>query len=162
MYSYGVIPLTRGLFAIIDTEDIEELNKYTWHATNKGYAARRLRVNEGRGIELMHRRLLCLSGKIQGDHINRDKLDNRKSNLRTASNGENQINQPPDKTNKTGYKGVAKLRNRRGYIAQAYINNEYMYLGYFLDKHAAAEAYNNAVQAYYGERAYLNVIERGE
>lgn len=139
MYSYGVIPLTRGLFTIIDTEDIEELGKYTWHVTSKGYAARRLRVSEGHGIELMHRRLLGLSGRTQGDHINLNKLDNRKSNLRTASNGENQINQPPDRTNKTGYKGVVKLRNRRGYTAQAYINNKYMYLGYFLDKHAAGE-----------------------
>ena len=80
------IPLTQGRFAIVDDTDFEWLNQWKWHARKcrgKVYAARRRRKEEGTGSEimLMHREILGTPPGMDSDHINRDTLDNRRSNL---------------------------------------------------------------------------------
>lgn len=158
-YTYMIIPLTRGAFAYVDEDVYVWASRYRWHCTAKGYAARRRSVQEGGGVELLHRAILGLRGKQQGDHRNRDKLDNRRDNLRVATNGQNQVNQPPDKTNTTGYKGVIKARNRPGYIAQIKVEGKNVFLGYFRNKKDAARAYNRAAEVAFGEYAYLNEVD---
>ena len=159
-YEYGIVPLTQGAFAIVDPDDIVDISQYKWHITTKGYAARRRRVSEGGGIELLHRRILGIEGSAQGDHINRDKLDNRRANLRTATGSQNQANRGLDKSNTTGYRGVTNPRRVPGYVAQINVGGKSIFLGYFRDKHDAAEAYNLAAREHFGEYAYQNVIDR--
>jgi hypothetical protein len=96
------IPLSRGMVAIVDDEDYDFLSQWKWSASHQGYAVRR----QGGKIIIMHRALLGYDGKNEIDHINREKWDNRKSNLRIVSHADNNKNRPKTSRNKCGRKGV--------------------------------------------------------
>jgi len=81
------IALSRDYFVLIDEADYVVLNKYKWHYRN-GYAARR---THSKSI-YMHRELMVCPDELQVDHINRDRLDNRRDNLRTVTAVENCAN----------------------------------------------------------------------
>ena len=106
----------------------------------------------------MHREVLKLSGDLDSDHINGDKLDNTKTNLRTATRSENMANVGLRKNNKSGYKGVWYWDQRKKYTA--YINKDYrkISLGYHKKAKEAAKAYNDAATNLFGPYAYLNPL----
>ena len=82
-----------GKEILIDTEDIEKIKKFTWRINNKGYAVTEYRelTNKTKRIS-MHRLLKNAPEDIMVDHINRTKLDNRKSNLRYCTASQNAMN----------------------------------------------------------------------
>ena len=89
VYGWGSITVA---YALVDEADRDLVNDRRWNLASSGYAFGTLRGVQGR--DLMHRVILGLErgdGK-QVDHINRDKLDNRRKNLRLVSHGENQRN----------------------------------------------------------------------
>ena len=65
------------------------------------------------------------------DHINRDKLDNRISNLRIVTRSENLQNTDIRKNNTSGTKGVWLNKIRQKWVASVTINNKYKHLGHF-------------------------------
>lgn len=147
-----LIPLTCGRHAIVDDEDYEHLSKYNWHYIS--YAVRTDRTSGKQKTVYMHRQIMG-SGP-QADHINGDRLDNRRSNLRPATNSQNQRNKAKYSGQWTSeYKGVTKYRNGR-WIAGIYIDNKRMHLGYFNSEEDAAQAYNFAAAKHFGEYAKLN------
>jgi len=82
------IELTKGQFTLVDDEDFNYLNQWKWHISTKGYALRCIWIGSGhknrKGINIyMHGEVNKTPKGYQTDHINRNKLDNRKSNLRT-------------------------------------------------------------------------------
>lgn len=81
------IALNKDYFVLVDEADHESLNKYKWHYRN-GYAARRTHTKS----IYMHRELIGCPDDLQVDHINRDRLDNRRSNLRIVTAVENCAN----------------------------------------------------------------------
>lgn len=84
------INLTNGGRAIIDFEDYERVCNHNWSlATNKGYVQNNTYRHKYRTL---HRFVLNYDGNLDVDHINHDKLDNRKSNLRIVSKSMNGIN----------------------------------------------------------------------
>lgn len=90
----------------------------------------------------------------QVDHINGDKLDCRRLNMRICTASENMQNQ---KTwSKSGYKGV----NRNGKYWQANIHKDKKryFLGNFKTINEAINAYNKKAIALYGELAYINKV----
>ncbi len=100
---YRLIPLTKGQFAKVDTADYDWLMQWKWCATwvqstNSYYAMRSVRIgprceNKKRPV-LMHRQILGLEpgNPLTGDHIWHDTLDNRRSQLRVATQMENNKN----------------------------------------------------------------------
>lgn len=79
------------------------------------------------------------------DHINRDRADNRLSNLREATYTQNQYNRSQP------FVGVTYRRNRNAYVARITVDGVRKYLGYFKTKQEAEEVYSQAVTAHYGE-----------
>jgi len=154
-----LIPLTQNRNAIIDDDLFDEINQYVWYF-NCGYAVRNITDKEGKRNQIrMHRHIFVANDSEQVDHINRNKLDNRKSNLRSVTQQENFWNTALRATNKSGYKGVHFHKLRKVWIAQIRFNGKAHHLGCFKSKEKAALAYNEAAKSMRkGEITYLNPV----
>jgi hypothetical protein len=155
------IPLTKGQFVLVDEEDYKNLNQFKWYCSFYGYAVRNIHVYPGQSgwrPTMMHRIILGLSryDKRVIDHINGNKLDNRKENLRICTQAQNAMNARRAITNKSGFKGVSWDKQRGKWKAYLSIKNKQKLLGRFIDKVNAAKAYNKAAKYYRGEFASLN------
>lgn len=146
------IPLTRNQIALVDEEDFEFISKYKWHINTSGYA-----YNSGKK-QLMHC-LILGNPSEEIDHINRNKLDNRKCNLRLVTHQQNMFNRSKQKNNKSGFKGVIFDKYRGKWMARCGLNGKTYHLGRFEWKKDALEAYNKFVIEHMGEYAYLNVLK---
>lgn len=104
-----------------------------WHRA-MGYAAR----GKGYGIRL-HRFLLGLEkgdGR-QADHINRDRLDNRRCNLRIVSAAENAQNRTPYENKSSRYRGVTWDKRNKKWMVRVKVNGQFHYFGLWDDEDAA-------------------------
>lgn len=146
------IALTQGKVAIVDDEDFEELSKYKWCYSSCGYAKRTLK-------NIRMHKVIMNAGDRWVDHINGDRLDNRKENLRFCNKIENQRNRKLGKNNTSGYKGLLWREKRNRWEVYISINKKQTYIGMFKEKKDAAEAYNKAAKIYYGDFAKLNIIK---
>jgi len=143
------IELTNGGRVTVDDEDLEMLSGYTWWSDHKGYA---ISERKGKAVR-MHRLIMgCPSGS-QVDHINHDKRDNRKSNLRVCSAAQNQHNRLNYKSNLSGLKGVGWHKATQSWRARIQVEGVQIHLGTFKKKEAAYEAYKNAAKRLHGEFA---------
>jgi hypothetical protein len=121
----------------VDEQDRTLVEQYTWHMGNSGYAQTNMCTHTvPRQSILQLHRLLMNPGELQVDHINRNKLDNRRCNLRVCTNTQNRRNVLEQVNNSSGYRGVA--RNRDKYKVQVSINGTNTYHGIYTSKHAAA------------------------
>lgn len=81
------------------------------------------------------------------DHINHNKLDNRRENLRYATSQVNSLNSKLSKTNKSGYKGVSQ--NKKGkWVAYIWVNYKSHYLGTYDTKEEAVQTRKKAEEIY--------------
>lgn len=150
------IPLSRGLFATVDASDFEMLSHFTWCVSGSGgYAARTTRVR-GKKIGVAMHRMVALPGPDQDvDHINGDRLDNRRCNLRVCSHAENQRNRRTPSHNTSGFRGVAWHKKDRKWQATAGDRH----IGQFASAIEAALAYDRVARELHGEFARLNFPE---
>jgi hypothetical protein len=126
----------------IDPEDFDFVQSIKWHISNAGYA-----VNRQKG--LLHRLLMNPPKDKVVDHINGDKLDNRRSNLRVIDQAENVTNSK--KTwGRSKHKGVWFSKEKNKWAATIACRKVRTHLGYFKTEKEAAEAYRIAAM----ERAY--------
>ncbi len=144
------IELTHGKFGLIDDEDYPSVIEYgSWQFRPDGYAA----LTNGNLNVLLHRFVMkMLWSKENLDHINGNKLDCRKRNLRVATPSQNQQNRKPYK----GFKGVCWRRRKQKFTATINVGGRNQHLGYFKTDIEAAIAYNVAALQHYGEFARLN------
>lgn len=165
----ALIPLTRGLFTVVD-EEWAWLSKWLWSVSDDGgrglYAIRWAPIIEGpRAMIRMHRIILDLQDPKTGinhgepglevDHINGDGLDNRRANLRSSIHAQNALNRRLGLATKTGYKGVNLYRNR--FRALLWSKDHRRYLGSHTTAIDAARAYDAAAVAHFGIFARLNL-----
>jgi len=149
-------------FALVDDCDYKMVDRFKWCLNPLGYASRSTydRITKDRGHALMHRLIMGFPyGNV--DHINRNRLDNRKSNLRTVSQSINCFNSSTRvKTSK--YRGVFKHSQSsprdKLWVAQINVNKKRKSIGYFRTEIEAAKAYNSRAKKEYGELATLNII----
>ena len=149
------IELTQGKVAIVDDDDYDILNQSPWYYC-RGYAKRSIDINNKQTTICMHRIILNTPDGMETDHINCNKLDNRKVNLRVCTHAENQCNKRKYKNNTSGHKGVV-IRGRK-FVSQIKHNNKLIHLGTHSTLEQAARVYNKAALKHYGEFASLNNI----
>lgn len=138
------IKLTQGKCALVDKEWHARLSLCKWYYDGR-YARRKAsRVNGRQSVIFMHREILGISDtKLSVDHVNRDKLDNRRQNLRLASGTENNMNRAKFSTNTSGYKGVTWHKGIKKWQAQMGYKGKNIYIGSFSSAKEASEAYKN-------------------
>lgn len=146
--------LTNGGHAFVSEADYTNVNQYRWYRDTLGYARR----NAGNGrCEYMHRAVM--PGCDIVDHINGNKLDNRRCNLRPCTKAQNAHNakRHRDKTS-SRFKGVHFDRARGKWSADIMANGSRRRLGRFETEHEAAEAYRLAAEELHGEFANADHI----
>jgi len=154
------IKLTQGQVAIVDEIDAD-LALLNWHC-HEGYARRWTPGGNGK-LEFLHRIILAriLERELRSgeyvDHINGDKTDNRRENLRLATYAQNNANVGKRKgTYSSEYKGVCWNKRDKKWMAYIYVNYKRIHLGYFPDEMDAASAYDEAAMKYFEEFSKLN------
>lgn len=162
------IPLSMGKYAIVDPEDFDRVNQFKWHArpgTHKTtfYAVRNIRpIPRQPQFQIhMHRFILGLYRGDPGvDHRDGDGLNNRKSNLRSATAEQNGQNKGIQSRSKSGLKGVTFHKDQTKNPWQAGIRYKYkqIHLGSFPTAIEAARAYNAKALELFGEFARLNPV----
>lgn len=147
------IPLSKGLFAVIDEADLPIVSKFKWHAhkaRNTWYARTDRVVNGKRRNIYLHS---LLSGGSQTDHRDTNGLNNRRSNLRACTQSQNSANMP---TKRDGFRGVSWDKSRGKWIAGLTVNYQRINAGRFATEEEAALAYDDLAIQHFGKFARLN------
>lgn len=148
---YGIV----SGYAIIDIEDIPLVSGLRWYLINtRGYVSGYV---DGKPLAL-HRFLLDTPKGLVTDHINHDKLDNRRSNLRICTQSQNLQNQRKQKHCSSKYKGVTFSKHANKWHVTIKHKYKLNHIGYYTSERNAAAAYNKAAKMYFGEYAYLNKL----
>lgn len=134
-----------NLYTIVDDDNFYEINKYKWHISSLGYVIR----TEKNKIIYLHRKIMNFPLDKVIDHINGNKIDNRKSNLRIVSIKKNVRNQKYHKNNTSGFLGVSFRKGRNRYRATITVDKKQIFLGNFINIKDAIDARNKAVKKYF-------------
>lgn len=152
---YKIIPISNGKdYAKVSIEDYECISQFNWHMTGNGYCFRWLPRNgsKTKRAVMMHRFILNASKGKEVDHINSDKMDNRRENIRLSSRGQNQ--QKAIRKSKNKYRGVRKSNQK--WAARIHFNKKEIYLGLYNTEECAAKAYDLKALELHGEHALVN------
>lgn len=141
-----------GKFALVDDEDYEELSNYKWGVMAVGYA-----YTYYHEIIYMHRLILNPPKNKEVDHVDGNKLNNQRQNLRICSSQQNKFNTFKAKKKKSSiYKGVCFLGQYNCWSASIKYNKRRIHLGIFKTEIEAAKIYNQKAKELFGEFAKLN------
>jgi hypothetical protein len=152
---YLEVETTKGIYFKIDHADEEKVLAYHWNFGNTGYLQ-----TEKMGKRFYLHRFLMEAGKgEQVDHINGDKLDNRRANLRICTRSQNFYNKGRQSNNTSGYKGVTFCKATKKWRAQIWFNKKRLSIGRYKTKEEAALEYNKMANKYHAEFANLNIIK---
>lgn len=146
------IPVGKNSFAIVDDEDFELVSQFDWREMRSGsfehvYAAARIR---------MHRLIMDAPRGMMVDHINGDTLDNRKCNLRLATNAQNQQNTKSRKGS-SQFKGVSFSKRKQRWIGTFMFEGVNYYCGGFLNERDCARAVDKKRREVAGHFASKNL-----
>ena|SRR5215471_428949 len=132
--------------ALIDADNVELVNQWRWCLDADGYAIR----GDHRAVRpttvKLHRALLGLTpaDRLDVDHINRDRLDNRLANLRVVPKGANAQNMTSKPGSASRYRGVTWSKSTRRWQAQLFVDGKQTFLGCFDDEDEAGAAVREA------------------
>lgn len=129
-----------------------------WHYNN-GYAVHTWRKDGKSHAITMHKLLMNTPKGMETDHINTNKLDNRRSNLRIVTSAQNKWNVGKRTSNTSGHKGVIYNKHHKKWYTRIRVDGRRVELGYYSDLQDAIEAYKRAEEVYHGEYAsYRRII----
>lgn len=131
---------------ICNKEDWEKFRMHAWKESHKGYAIS-LYKDESKKVHFFHRMVIGAEKGEIVDHINQNRLDNRRENLRKTSSSMNSFNRKTK--NKSGYSGVT-YSNGKWNVAMT-VNYKPIYLGRYEKLEDAIEARKSAELKYRGE-----------
>lgn len=150
--------LTQGKVAIVDDIDYDNITRYKWQFN--GYAYRTIKAGNKRRSLRMHRFVMGEApvGMVT-DHINGNKLDNRRNNLRFVTKSMNTMNYyAKSKKKNAKYRGVFCIEKDQLWDACGYYMYKSYHLGRFKSQEDAGIAYNDWATETIGEEAILNKL----
>lgn len=134
----------KNQLALVDDDDYLHLSKFKWYL-NKGYAIRVTSRSDGKRIIKMHREVFGALDNIKHiDHIDRNKLNNQKENLRYIDQAGNNYNRPIGKNNTSGHIGISWHKKSQSWQAYIVIDKKFKFLGLFKNKKDAIYARSEA------------------
>lgn len=151
------LPIGSGKQVLVDVEDTHFVTARNWsYMITKGreYAFTKI---DGKTTYL-HRMIMGFPVELEVDHRNGDGLDNRRSNLRTATHAQNLANQRLQTSSASGYKGVNFDRRKKSkpWYARTKFMGKKVWIGVFATAEEAAKAYDLKVRELYGDYANTN------
>ncbi len=151
------LKLTNGRTKV-DDDMFDFLNQWSWNINHK-YVIRSVYIGNYTGITIyMHRLIMNTPKGMDTDHINGDKLDNQRENLRIVNRSKNMMNTKSHKDSKTSnYKGVSYSTRDKIWKAQITYNYKHYYLGGFKTELEAARTYDMKAKEIFGEYAVFNI-----
>lgn len=157
----GSIRSSNGMEISFDDEDAALVSGYTWAAScskegNPWYASAYVPGTwRRRKTILMHRLILGARPGERVDHRDGNGLNNRRSNLRQATNSQNRMNSRPDSTNTSGVRGVCFHRQSGKWRAFIEFQGKRRQLGSFNAREEAVVARSEEERRLFGEFSYL-------
>ena len=159
------IKLTQGQETVVDDDFVVEHRYYAYRDYSIKsrvvyYAERKVTVDgkkkhQGLAHDVLGIKQWELNGK-QVDHINGNRLDNRRENLRIVTNQQNQMNKQSRVNTSSIYKGVAWYKPTKKWCSRIGINGILYHLGLYDTQEQAAFMYNKIAHEFFGEYAQLN------
>ena len=154
------IYLTEDVFTFVDGEDYDTYSKTPKFLSKDGYAYVIVKENGKWRNRLLSRLIIKAKTGFFVDHINGNKLDNRKINLRICTPYQSSLNRGKHIDSMCKYKGVSANKSsykNKPWRARIFYKKE-IHIGSFATQEEAAIAYNKTAKKLYGEFANLNKI----
>lgn len=151
------IPLTKGKVALVDDDDFAAFGEFSWSYSSAGYAVRSVYPESFRRpkTETLHRVIMSAPPGLVVDHINGDRLDNRRENMRVCTIAQNCRNSRGRANRIEPYKGISRLSSGR-WKATVFCDGTGYYLGVYDTPEEAGRAYDRKATELFGEFAGLN------
>ncbi|MET7041037.1 HNH endonuclease [Clostridium botulinum] len=141
---------SKGEQFTFDKCDYEFIKQYCWYVDKTGYVV----YKDKKGTHYLHRVLMKAKIGQFIDHINNNKKDNRRENLRFATQQQNNFNKSIQNNNTSGIVGVRYDKSVNKWIAYIGYNNKNIRLGAFKNKKDAIKVRKEAEKKYFGEFAH--------
>ena len=127
----------RGVTVLFDDADLELVSQHKWWITPQGYACTKIRRGDGSRRTIgMHRLILGDPATPATDHLNRDRLDNRRENLQACTDSQNNRNRPTVEGKVSTHRGVSFKRGKWQVVIR--VNGKLKWFGYHKTEEAAA------------------------
>lgn len=147
-----IIKVKSGQEIMVDDCDYPFLSLIKWGIYKDSKTSYATNDSFGR----LHNLIMPVTKPMEVDHIDRNGLNNQKSNLRICTHQQNNWNQEKKRPGTSKYKGVYWFPNRKKWIARMRINGKTTHLGCFLNEEDAAKTYDKFALIHFGEYACTN------
>lgn len=138
-----------------DIKDFNKVIRHRWYPSGNGKPNKTC-INSKR--EYLHRYIMNAPKGFEVDHIDMDRMNNCRSNLRICTHQQNQCNQPLQSNNTSGVTGVRFYKARNKYVARVKFFGKDIHLGYYKNKIEAIQARDTGAKLLFGEFAVLNDV----
>lgn len=147
---------SRGGRALVDNSDYEGVILYKWYLDKRGYPITNIRPNGKKRSISIHLFLLGHARGLHIDHMDGNKLNNQRYNLRRCTVSQNAMNRKINVNNKSGFRGVSWIESRNKWDVRICKDSKIIRCGRFLLLADAVEASISARKKYHGEFARID------
>lgn len=149
------LPLSQGKVTVIDFDDFEKVRNFKWCARKSSSGNTFYACRAANTVQLHHEIMPPPTG-MEIDHIDRDGLNNRRSNLRIVTHRQNILNRGPRRNKTSKFCGVSRHQKQQKWQAGLELFGKHIHLGSYEIEADAARAYDEAAIKYFGSFAQLN------